>query len=418
MRSRAIIVLSLVLAIVVIGAGCVQSRGKLSRLELETRRREFVTEQTVDWAWATRKIVQRMVAEHSAHQESPGSPEPTLDVLMLSGGGDYGAFGAGFLEGWSSLTGPMAKPDFDVVTGVSTGALIAPFAFIGDTDSIRQVEKLYREPKRDWIQFRGPLFFLPGQASFMSIRGLERDIRTQINMDVIRKIAERSREGRVLAIGTTNLDLGILKAWRLSAESERAVETGDPSRVHKVLLASSAIPAAFPPVLIDDTLYVDGGTTSNVLIPSDARSPRAAMRLLRKRFPNAKPPKVRYWVIVNNQLGGQPQIVEPSWFSITAASVGTAIRSSTIGSMRNLELQVRYMREVDGIEAEFRFVSIPEFWRAPVEGLFERETMRSLADLGRTMGKDPESWQSVMTTYSSAGAEDEIELNQDDGRTP
>ncbi|MBY0310582.1 MAG: patatin-like phospholipase family protein [Phycisphaerales bacterium] len=413
--KRALVCLS---AIALICAGCVQSRGKLSRLELESRRSEFVTTQTLDWTWATRKIVRRMVEEHRLHMEIPGSSEPILDVLMLSGGGDYGAFGAGFLEGWSKLTGPMAKPDFDVVTGVSTGALIAPFAFIGDADSIEQVETLYREPKADWIQFRGPLFFLPGQASFMSIGGLERDIRSQINMDVIRKIAEKSRQGCVLAIGTTNLDLGMLKAWRLSVESERAAESGDPTRVHKILLASSAIPAAFPPVLIDDTLYVDGGTTSNILIPSDARSPRAALRLLQKRFPGAKPPKVRYWVIVNNQLGAKPQIIEPSWVSITSASVATAIRSSTIGSMRLLELQVRHMRAVDGIDAEFRFVSIPEFWRPPVEGIFQRETMRSLADLGRTMGADPESWSTVLTPEADAGLDADMESVQAGDRVP
>ncbi len=380
-----------------VSVGCATQRGTLTQQELAERRRAFVEQQSEDWTWATRKIVRRMIREQREHLENPGSPAPTYDVLMISGGGDYGAFGAGFLDGWASVEGPWEKPDFDVVTGVSTGALIAPFAFIGDEDSISRIDELYRTPKRDWVSLRGPLFFLPGQQSFMSISGLERDIRSQIDMDVIRRIAERSREGRVLAIGTTNLDLGLLRAWRLSIESERAVETGDPSRVHAILLASSAIPAVFPPVVIDDALYVDGGTTSNLLIPSDARTPRAAFDLLKRRFPNAKMPRIRYWVIVNNQLGAVPRVIEPSWPSITEASIATAIRSSTIGAMRLLELQVRYMRETSDIDAEFRFVAIPEDWRPPVEGIFEPKTMQSLADLGRTMGRDPASWQTFVS---------------------
>ena len=81
------------------------------------------------------RVLARVKARYDAH---PGEPL-VWDVLVISGGGDKGAFGAGFLKGWSRVHGPLAKPEFDVVTGVSTGALIAPFAFLGDDQSIESV---------------------------------------------------------------------------------------------------------------------------------------------------------------------------------------------------------------------------------------------------------------------------------------
>jgi predicted acylesterase/phospholipase RssA len=76
------------------------------------------------------------------------------DILVLSGGGDWGAFGAGVLQGWSRVHGPLAMPVFDVVTGVSTGALIAPFAFLGDARSLATIVELYRNPGSDLVKQR------------------------------------------------------------------------------------------------------------------------------------------------------------------------------------------------------------------------------------------------------------------------
>jgi len=100
---------------------------------------------------------------------------PTVDLLVISGGGDWGAFGAGVLKGWSKVQGDMARPQFDIVTGVSTGALIAPFAFLGDDASIERVVQLYRNPKEDWAKSRGILFFWPTNPSFYKLPGLERE---------------------------------------------------------------------------------------------------------------------------------------------------------------------------------------------------------------------------------------------------
>jgi hypothetical protein len=107
---------------------------------------------------------QRALARAKARYDArPGEPV-VWNLMLISGGGDWGAFGAGFIKGWSHVQGPLTKPEFDVVTGVSTGALIAPFAFLGDDNSIESVVTLYRNPKPDWVKTRWPFYFLPAMS--------------------------------------------------------------------------------------------------------------------------------------------------------------------------------------------------------------------------------------------------------------
>ena len=85
----------------------------------------------------------RLVAQMLARVEAKArTPRATIDLLIISGGGDWGAFGAGVLKGWGRVKGEMARPQFDAVTGVSTGAMIAPFAFLGDDDAIERIVRL------------------------------------------------------------------------------------------------------------------------------------------------------------------------------------------------------------------------------------------------------------------------------------
>ncbi|MCC6319850.1 MAG: patatin-like phospholipase family protein [Phycisphaerales bacterium] len=375
--------------------GCAVDRRVLSVEELETKRVAYEERVERDRAEVIAKLVQRWEKEFDDHAAGRSVETPHADTLVLSGGGDYGAFGAGFLQGWGDVrAGPLSRPrEFDTVTGVSTGALIAPFAFIGDEEAYREVTRLYREPKEDWVKLDGMLFFLPGRASFLNTQGLQRDICTQIGPGVVARIAEGHAQHRVLAIGTTDLDLGVTTAWNLTREADDACRSGDCSRVHKVLLASAAIPAAFPPVVIDDTLYVDGGTSSNILYSAEMLSNDTPRREWRRRHPDRPLPKMRFWVIINNQLHAAPQAVQPNWPSITTASVSTAIRSSTLGSLRFLALQAEHIRRTEHLDIEMYYVAIPDDWRAPKPGIFVKETMDSLADLGFRMGRDPASWK-------------------------
>jgi hypothetical protein len=134
------------------------------------------------------------------------------------------------------------------------------------------------------------------------------------------------------------------------------------------------------------------------------RSPNSAIYRWRETMAEVRPPKIRYLVIINNQLGIQPQVVQPKWPSITTASVSTAIRSSTIGSLRQVDLLMELLRKVDGLDAELRYVAIPDDWQPTKPGTFVKETMVSLVELGIKMGRDPGSWQSGLG-HRPAGAD-------------
>lgn len=193
---------------------------------------------------AAASVVARL--SRKVDHSDPSAP-PTMHFLAMSGGGDYGAFGAGFLVGWGSAPTPETRrPDFDCVTGVSTGALLAPFAFVGTDESCRVVEGFYRNPKPDWVESRGMLFFAPWNPSFMVIPKLAKAIEFAVDQQMIEQMAAEARKDKLLVISATNLDLGRQHLWNLGAESEAAVASGNNERVHKMLLASAAIPAVKP----------------------------------------------------------------------------------------------------------------------------------------------------------------------------
>jgi hypothetical protein len=324
---------------------------------------------------------------------APGAAPTTLHILAMSGGGDYGAFGAGFLVGWGDVKQPdWQRPQFDAVTGVSTGAMLAPFAYVGTDESFRAVETFYRNPKKDWIVERGLLFFLPSNPSFMTLPGLSRDLREAINPEFIAKMAEQWKQGKVLAISATNLDLGRQKFWEVGSQAAAAVENGDYARVQDIMLASAAIPAVFPPVQIGDAIYGDGGVTANVFLRLDVRNPRAFLPRWKAEHPELPFPKVRYWVIINNQLQHIPKTVQLRWPDVVAPSLATSIRSATIAEVRWLASEIDYVNAVYDTDIELRVIAIPSDWRPPVPGDFKKETMDSLADLGRKLGADPKSW--------------------------
>src|SRR5262249_59941824 len=114
-------------------------------------------------------------------------------------------FGAGCLQGWQQVPAqhPLAKPEFDAVTGVSTGTLIAPFAFLGDAQAIDEIVTLYRNPEPDWVKQRGMLYFLPNHISFAEVPGLEREMRKHITLAMLRRITQAGAHGPPPAGHTT-----------------------------------------------------------------------------------------------------------------------------------------------------------------------------------------------------------------------
>jgi predicted acylesterase/phospholipase RssA len=381
-------------------SACGVNRATLSSADLTEFEARIAAESKAERVAGAEKVIRRMRAEQLDYDARIAAGErtepPVFDVLVLSGGGDYGAFGAGVLAGWGDVRGELARPTFDLVTGVSTGALIAPFAYMGTSASYEQILELYSQPKDDWVAIKGLLFFWPWRESFASADGLRRDVEAAMPMEFVRELAVESRKGRALWIGTTNLDLGITRGFNLGTEAERADELGDAKRFHDILMASAAIPAAFPPVVIDGSLYVDGGTTANIFFGTDLTAPRGVIARWSEANPGVKPSRLRFWVIVNNRLGQAPTLVQPTWPSITLNSLETAIRFSTIASLRNLAAQTELVRLRNGLETEFRYISIPEDWTPPVDGTFQKETMQSLATLGRRLGADGANWRTSL----------------------
>ena len=318
---------------------------------------------------------------------------PTIDVLVISGGGDWGAFGAGVLKGWGRVKGDLARPKFDIVTGVSTGAMIAPFAFIGDDEAIERIVQLYRNPKPDWIQSRGVAFFLPNNPSFFALPGLEREMRTALDRPMLERIVKDGAGGRSLLVNTTNIDLGDMHAWDLVAESKAALTTKSEAHLYQILLASAGIPAVFPARDIGDHLYVDGAITGNILYGGRVREEDSLGGRWRKAYPRLPIPRLRYWVIFNNQFRFPPQVTRERWPDIMSRAQIMATQTSTMNSMRHLFTLAELSKLKYNASVEVRVMSVPESFVPSHPESFNAEVMNTLADMGEQMGANPESWR-------------------------
>lgn len=387
--------------------GCVVRRHERNDEELASRREAIREEILAGREALSRNLVARMIHEQDA--EAAGGEPAVLDVLILSGGGEYGAFGAGFLEGWAEIADPaLARPHFDAVTGVSTGALIAPLAFVGTDEAYRLGYELYSNPKGDWFRERGLLTFLLRRESFTDNAGLRRDVQAAVSQEMIGQIADGAGENRVLLIGTTNVDMGMLVMWdaAMIASRVRAGER-DADMLYDVLMASTAIPGIFPPVEIEGDLYVDGGVLRNIAYTTDQDYAGSAMSIWAREHADRPPPRMRLWVIINNPIASPEQNTGPDWPSLAARSLELSIRSSMLGSLDALSMAMRLMSATSPYQVEFRYVAVPDEWRPLAEGQFQKENMAALAQLGRRMGADPSSWRTHVPNPESPGADRE-----------
>jgi predicted acylesterase/phospholipase RssA len=332
-----------------------------------------------------RALVDRFIARLEAN------PGRTVDLLVISGGGDWGAFGAGVLKGWGRVKGPLARPQFDVVTGVSTGALIAPFAFLGDEASIERIVQLYRNPQTDIATSRGWLFFLPDNPSLYVLPGLERELGTAIDRTMLERIVAEGAKGRALLVNTTNVDLGDNRVWDLTAEAKVSL-AGDEEHVRRVLLASAGIPAVFPARGIGEYLYVDGAITGNIIYGGETREAESLVARWHAKHPRRPMPRLRYWVIFNNQIRFPPQVTADRWPDIMGRTTIMATQTSTLNSLRHLYAMAEVARLKYKADIEVRLITVPEDYVPSKPGTFVKEVMNELADLGERMGADPASW--------------------------
>ena len=186
-----------------------------------------------------------------------------LNILEISGGGQYGAFGAGFLKGWQESG---TRPQFDIVTGVSAGALMATHAFLGTPADDKVLADIFISVTKDDIYRRKLLLgALLGGNSLLDTTPLAKLLEKVITPEVLERVAAAYDDNRRLWVGTTNLDYNQTWAWNMT-QIAKENRPGAIELYRKVLLASASMPVAFPPVEIGGHLFADGGVRSNVLV--------------------------------------------------------------------------------------------------------------------------------------------------------
>ncbi len=260
----------------------------------------------------------------TAAMEKALTPDAHGDVnaLALSGGGANGAYGAGLVYGWGKSG---AMPKFQLVTGVSTGALTAPFAFLG-RDWSEQLRKSYLEGKvYVLLKGRGLLSLItPGLFSRAPLDDL---VRGYVTDDLLRAVAAEHARGRRLLVATTNLDTEQLIVWDMGAIATRG---GAPARelFAQVLVASASVPGVFPPSLIQvesngrrfEEMHVDGQTESAFFaVPP---------RLLLTNAASAQPGRVQFYIVVNGRMDSLFAVTPRSSLPILGRSFDVAARAS------------------------------------------------------------------------------------------
>ncbi|MDM8007666.1 MAG: patatin-like phospholipase family protein [Phycisphaerae bacterium] len=321
-------------------------------------------------------------------------PLPVAEFLAISGGGANGAFTAGLLNGWTAAGN---RPQFKAVTGISTGALIAPFAFLGPAYD-ETLRKFYTGiTTKDVLTERSKLAAIFDDA-LTDNAPLRRLIASLVDQKLLDAIAAEYRKGRLLMIGTTNLDAQREMVWNVGAIAAsghpRAVEL-----VRDIMIASAAIPAAFPPVMIDvevdgqhyQEMHVDGGTVTQVfLYPPSLKIKEASEAAGFKR-------DRRVYIIRNARF--EPEYVETQrrTLSIAGRAVSSLIATQGIGDLYRTYLNARR----DGID--YNLVAIPDDFRLQPREVFDREYMQKLFDVGHDMGRKGYPWQKFPPGFDEPG---------------
>ncbi len=323
------------------------------------------------------------MSEADLRREFPAVYGQRQAYLALSGGGENGAFGAGLLTGW---TAAGKRPEFMIVTGVSTGALIAPFAFLGPAYD-RHLTAIYTEYSLNDLVRRRSVFAILSAASAVDPQPMRDLIARYISPAVVAEIAAEHRRGRQLWIGTTNLDAGRPVLWSIGAIANSA----DPRRVkliHDILLASASVPGAFPPVLINvnadgrtyDELHVDGGTTNQVFLYPAGTDWKFVMRKLRVKG------RPELYVIRNASLSPTYQPVKAELVPIAGRSISSLIRTQGIGDLYRIYLSA----QESGLD--FNLAFIPPGNDAPPNSVFDQAHMRKMFLLGQQQARDGTAW--------------------------
>lgn len=310
----------------------------------------------------------------------PVGADGRLDFIALSGGGSNGAFTAGLMKGWSE-TGE--RPDFEVVTGVSTGALAAPFVFLGPDYDDELAEAYTGGAAAGLLQSRG-LGALIGSGIYKSapLRSL---VERFVTEDVLRAVAAEYAKGRVLLVATTDLDSQRGVSWDLGAIATQ----GTPQALElfrSVLVASASIPGAFPPVLIQsdnaglrfEEMHVDGGVAAPFLaVPETLWSFEEPSDTLRG---------ARFYVVVNGRTNPSFGITKDTPQGVLGRSIDILLRASLVTTLAG------NYAFADRNDLFFRYAALPDDSEASALD-FSLESMSAVYEIGRQGAISGAAWR-------------------------
>ena len=276
-------------------------------------------------------------AQQARQARKPAVSPPRKNILILSGGGSYGAYPAGVLAGWSA-TG--TRPEFDVVTGISTGALLGAFAFLGPSEDCAMQHAYTTIRDRD-IYHRNRIIAALLSESLADTRPFAKLIAETATEDRIRRIGIEHQKGRRFYVGTTDLDARRGITWDMGAIAARNTPQ-DRELFRKILLASAAIPGFFPPVRIPVTVdgrryverHIDGGTSSSMIF-----APPWVAPALRDKLPPGWLYGSNMYILVAGKLYADPVPVKPRTLAIASNAVSTIVYDQTRSDLHKLFLR-------------------------------------------------------------------------------
>jgi hypothetical protein len=384
--------LLLVLALLTL-AGC----ASLARIQSTTNQRAFATITDIPNArvWSDDRADALLARARSDVRAVAAGRDGAINVLAISGGGSNGAYGAGLLTGWSQRG---TRPEFTVVTGASAGALIAPFAFLGSAYD-PALKDLFSEAigEEDLLQIDG-LSAIFGTGVFKA-EPLKLLIARYVDGAMLAQVANEYRKGRRLLIVTTNLDAQRTAVWDMGAIASSGAP-GALALFRDVLVASASVPGVYSPVLINvegeghrfDEMHVDGGVRANLLVVPESL-------LLSIVPPPSSRVRPRVYILINNKLEQDFEMVEGRTLTILARSFTTAVKANT---QNTLIATYDFARRN---KWDFNLSSIDPDYPTTTSMGFEKGYMRQLFQYGYNQGYQGLPWRKTLpATYTAPAA--------------
>jgi len=332
----------------------------------------------------------RKELDYRARQGLKG-PLPPAVFVAISGGGDNGAYAAGLLNGW---TAAGTRPEFKLVTGISTGALIAPFAFLGPKYDATLKEVYTTITPKDVLVNRGLLGGIMSDA-MADNAPLWALTRKSITAGFLKEVAAAYADGRFLLVGTADLDARRGIIWDMG----KIASYGTPQALDlfvSVMLASASIPAGFPPTMIDveadgkryQEMHVDGGTMAQVFLYPPAINVGAQERAT--GFSRER----KAYIVRNARLDPEWADVERSTMTIAGRAIASLIHNQGIGDL----YRIYATTQRDGVD--FNLTFIPDSFNFPHKEEFDNAYMRALYDVGFSQGVKGVPWAKTPPGFS------------------